>query len=319
MKPALIIGVTGQDGTLLATLLKTRGIDYAGVSSKGIVDPDGRIIQSGKLTDPEFVREVVESSPPSRVFYLAAHHHSSQDADLSKDAGLWKSSLEVQVFGLVNVLDALRLHSPEARLFYAASSHVFGSSAESPQNENTPMIPNNVYGVTKLMGIEACRYYTRQHGLFASVGILYNHESVHRKEKFLSQKIIRGALDIKNGRSKRLVLGDLSAEVDWGYAPDYVDAIARILDLAEPGQYVIATGESHTVREFVSVAFENLDLDYKDWVVEDPSIIQKSKSRLIGDSSKLRRETGWAPSLSFPEMVRLLTLQTQQRPPCVNE
>lgn len=253
-------------------------------------------------------------SPPSHVFYLAAHHHSSQDADLAKEAALWKRSVDVQVLGLVNTLEALRLHAPDARLFYAASSHIFGAPADSPQNENTPLIPNNVYGVTKIMGIETCLYYRRQHGLFASVGILYNHESVYRKEKFLSQKIIRGALEIKCGRATQLVLGDLSARVDWGYAPDYIDAMVRILQLPEPGEYVIATGEAHTVQEFVSVVFEHLDLDYKDWVVVDPSIIRKSNTLLIGDAGKLRRETGWTPSLSFPDMVRLLTVQTQQLP-----
>ena len=314
MNRALIIGVTGQDGTLLAGQLETEGIDFVGLSSEGVVGADGQVAQAGKLTDADFIRQVVQASPPSHVFYLAAHHHSSQDADLSKDAQLWKQSVDVQVLGLVNVMEALRLHAPGARLFYAASSHVFGAPVDSPQNENTPMIPNNVYGVTKIMGIEVCRYYRRQHGLFASIGILYNHESIYRKAKFLSQKIIRGALEIKCGRATQLVLGDLSAQVDWGYAPDYVDAMVRILKLPESGRYVIATGEAHTVREFVSVVFEHLGLDYKEWVAEDPSIIRKSNTVLIGDSSKLRRETGWAPSLSFPDMVRLLTLQTQQRP-----
>jgi len=314
MNRALIIGVTGQDGTLLAGQLETEGIDFYGVGSEGVVGFDGQVLQAGKVTDAEFVRQVVEASPPSHVFYLAAHHHSAQDAGLAKDTDLWKLSMDVQVLGLANTLEALRAHAPGARLFYAASSHIFGAPVDSPQNENTPMVPNNVYGVTKLMGNEVCKFYRRQHGIFASVGILYNHESAYRKEKFLSQKIIRGALGIKSGRATQLVLGDLSARVDWGYAPDYVDAMVRMLRLPEPGKYVIATGEAHTVREFVSVAFENLGLDYKEWVVEDPSIIRKNSTVLIGDSSKLRRETGWAPSLSFPDMVRLLTQQTQQRP-----
>jgi GDPmannose 4,6-dehydratase len=314
MNRALIIGVTGQDGTLLASQFQKEGIDFVGLSSEGVVGGDGRVGLAGRVTDAEFVRHVVQAAPPSHVYYLAAHHHSSQDADLSKDAELWKRSVDVQFLGLVNVMEALRAHAPGARLFYAASSHIFGAPVDSPQNEATPLIPNNVYGVTKVMGIEVCDYYRRQYGIFASVGVLYNHESVYRKEKFLSQKIIRGALGIKCGRAKQLVLGDLSARVDWGYAPDYVDAMVRILKLPESGRYVIATGEAHTVQEFVSVVFEHLGLDYKEWVVEDPSIIRKSTTVLIGDSGRLRRETGWAPSLSFPDMVRLLTTQTQQRP-----
>lgn len=312
MKRVLLIGSNGQDGTLLAARLKAEGIDYLGVNREGVIDSEGKRLKPGKLTDAGFVRELVRSFPPSHVYYLAAHHHSSQDAELSQDSQIWRLSLDVQVLGLVHVLDALRFESTGTRILYAASSHIFGSPAESPQNENTPRVPENVYGVTKLAGIEACRYYQRQHGLFASVGILYNHESVHRKEKFLSQKIIRGAIAIKEGRSKQLVLGDLSAEVDWGYASDYVDAMMRILNLPEPGEYVIATGENHSVQEFAELAFQHLDLNYKDWVVEDASIIRKQKNHLVGDPAKLRAATGWRPSLTFPEMVRQLTDETRQ-------
>jgi GDPmannose 4,6-dehydratase len=270
------------------------------------------VLRPGKLTDAVFIQDLVRSYSPTHVYYLAAHHHSAQDTDLSQDSRLWQSSVDVQVLGLVQMLEALRLHAAGARLFYAASSHIFGSPVESPQNEQTPRLPDNIYGVTKVAGIEACRYYQRRYGQFAMVGILYNHESVHRKEKFLSQKIIRGAIEIKNGQSRRLVLGDLSAGVDWGYAPDYVDAMMRLLDLPHPGEYVVATGECHTVREFVRLAFQRLDLDDEAWVVEDPAIIRKQGNRLMGDSRKLRLATGWSPSVSFQEMVGLLTDQTQQ-------
>lgn len=319
MKQALIIGVTGQDGTLLAEQLQAEGIGFTGLSSAGVVGADGRVTQAGTLSDAEFVRSVVKATAPDLVYYLAAHHHSSQDADLANEAELWKRSLDVQVHGLGNVLEALRAHAPDARLFYAASSHVFGAPSTSPQNETTPLAPNNVYGVTKVMGMELCRYYRRVHGFFASVGILYNHESAYRKAKFLSQKIICGALEIKAGRTKQLVLGDLSARVDWGYAADYVDAMTRILKLAEPSEFVVATGEAHSVRDFASSAFECVGLDHRDFVKEDPSIIRKSNTVLIGDAGKLRRETGWAPSLPFADMVRLLTQQTQQRTAHANE
>ena len=311
MKPTLIVGNNGQDGTLLSRLLQERGVNFMGLGRDGLVDANGRLLQPGKLTDPAFIGDLIRSIQPSRVYYLAAHHHSSQDAALSKNTDLWSPSFHVQVLGLVHLLDALRLHSSDVRLLYAASSHIFGAPEEEPQTELTPFHPVNIYGVTKVMGIEACRYHQRQYGLFASVGILYNHESVLRPENFLSQKIIRGALAIKAKCSTLLVLGDLSSEVDWGYAPDYVEAMVRILDLEQPGDYVIATGKRHTVREFVQLVFAQLDLDYREWVGEDPSIIRKSKNRLVGDSSKLRRETGWSPSVSFPEMVRLLVAQTQ--------
>jgi len=313
MKRALIVGVTGQDGTLLANLLGAKGIDYVGLNREGVVDSQGLCHRPGQLTDPEFIRSLVDSQPPSHVYYLAAHHHSSQDVNISQDINLWKLSLEVQVLGLVNVLESLRLYSKAARLFYAASSHVFGSPQQTPQDESIPMLPDGVYGSTKLMGIEACSYYRRHYGMFASVGILYNHESEYRKAKFLSQKIIQGAIKIKKGQATRLVLGDLSAELDWGYAPDYVEAMVRILALENPDQYIIATGQPHSVREFVGLVFQQLNLDYKDWVEEDSSIIRKSKCRLIGNPGKLHRDTGWSPSVSFPEMVRLLTEQTQLR------
>ncbi len=306
MNRILIAGVAGQDGTLLAESLARRGIEHAGLTREGFVGKDGALIRPGSLDDPRFIEETVTTYSPTHIYYLAAHHHSSQDLGPLKDSDLWRESLRVQIMGLVNFLEAIHRHRSEARLFYASSAHIFGQAAPAPQSETTPRMPDNVYGITKLAGMEACRLYREQHGVFASVGILYNHESAYRKGNFLSKKIIRGAMAIKSGEAAELVLGDLSSKADWGYAPDYVDAMARILDLPHPGEYVVATGEAHSVRDFVRLAFEAEGLDYKDWVRENPSIIRSSQRRLVGDSGKLRRETGWRPSLSFPEMVSQL-------------
>jgi len=319
MKRVFIVGVSGQDGTLLANLLKARGIEYLGLNRQGLLSSDGSSNSPGKLTDGEFISDVVRSFLPTHVYYLAAHHHSSEETGLSRETNLWKTSLETQVLGLTNVLEALRLHAGDARLFYAASSHIFGSPKESPQNEETFLAPESVYGVTKVMGMQTCEYHHRKHQLFASTGILYNHESTYRHKKFLSQKIIQTALAIKAGRAEKLFLGSLSSRVDWGYAPDYVEAMIRILEMPEAGRYVIATGESHTVQEFVQVVFEQLGLDYREWVKEDPSIIRPQQSWFVGDSGKLRRKTGWAPSLSFAEMVRRLVIETRQHHPELNE
>jgi GDPmannose 4,6-dehydratase len=307
MKRVLVIGAAGQDGTLLTHLLRARGEVHLGLLRPGTEGPQIRV---GDTSDLRFVSDLIRTFLPTQVYYLAAHHHSSQDVDFNKESNLWKDSLDAQVVGLVNVLESIRLHCRDAKLFYASSSHIFGSTNDFPQTELSPRAPDNIYGITKVTGMEACRYYRQEHGLFTSCGILYNHESVYRKEIFLSQKIIRGALAIKTGRSTQLVLGDLSSRVDWGHAADYVEAMIRILDLENPDDYIIATGELHTVREFVETVFGRLGLDYTQWVKENPSIVRPRKGCLVGDAGKLRRATGWAPAQSFPAMVSRLTEET---------
>jgi GDPmannose 4,6-dehydratase len=312
MKLALIVGSAGQDGTLLAQLLAQRSIPHVGVQRNGVREPSGGMLDPIDLDDAKAVEKLISAYRPSHVFYLAAHHHSSQDALEAGLADLWKSSLQVQVLGLVYFLEALRLQAPEARLFYAASSHVFGSPSEFPQTEQTRLAPDNIYGITKVAGMHACRHYREQYGQFASVGILYNHESLYRQEKFLSQKIIQAALAIRKGRQETLVLGDLTAEADWGYAPDYVEAMVRILDLSEGGDYIVATGQMHTVRQFVEIVFDQVGLDVSKHVVENRSLIRQRKVRLAGAARALKNATGWKPTLSFEEMVRTLTLQAEK-------
>jgi GDPmannose 4,6-dehydratase len=309
MKRALVVGATGQDGTLLSRLLRERGVPWSGINTRGIVEAEGRQLGPLELTDARAVSAFVEKERPSHVFYLAAHHHSSQDKLDSGQDLLWRQSLDVQVLGLVHFLGALHLHAPLARLFYASSSHIFGSPTEFPQRESTPFAPGNVYAITKIAGMNACRYHRERFGQFASVGILYNHESILRPAKFLTRKIVDGAVAIKRGVARKLVLGDLSAEVDWGYAPDYVEAMVRILEAGRPDDFVIATGQLHTVRDFVEIAFNELDLDWAKHVEEDFTLIRPQKSRLVGDSTHLRTVTGWKPTVSFEEMVRLITRQ----------
>ena len=311
MKLAFIVGASGQDGTLLSELLTQRGVPHLDLSRQGIRDPSGKMLAPVHLMNFGDIAKLVKTYEPSHVFYLAAHHHSSQDAFEGGQAELWSASFDVQVMGLVHFLEALRLHAPTARLFYASSSHVFGSAAPVPQTEETPLAPENVYAIAKVAGMQACRHYRAGSGPFASVGILYNHESILRQEKFLSKKIILGALAIREGRQQQLVLGDLAAEADWGYAPDYVDAMVRILELPQPGDFIIATGQLHTVREFVDIVFDELGLEAAKYVVEDPTLVRRRSGRLVGDSRRLRMATGWKPSLSFEEMARTLTRQLQ--------
>jgi GDPmannose 4,6-dehydratase len=200
---------------------------------------------------------------------------------------------------------------PQTRLFYAASSHIFGTPESDRQNEETPLRPNSAYGISKAAGLQCCQLYRRQKGIFASTGILFNHESPLRKPSFLSQKIVHGALRAERDPAYKLVLGDLEARVDWGYAPDYVDAMYRILQLPEASDFVVASGELHTVREFAQAAFGAVGLDWRRHVETDARLLNKISHPLRGDSGKLRSATGWTPTVSFVELVTGLVQEAQ--------
>jgi GDPmannose 4,6-dehydratase len=251
----------------------------------------------------EAVSKLVSELRPDEIYYLAAVHHAAQDRGSDGGRDLYVESHRVHVEGLLNVLEAVRVRHPGGRLFYAASCLVFGEPATNPQNESTPFAPVGVYGITKTTGIHCCRLYRNAAGVHASAGILYNHESPLRRPEFVSQKIVRGALDIRKGRASTLVLGDLSAVNDWGWAEDTVDAMIRIVRSDEPGDFVVATGEAHTVADFVRAVFERAGLDWTRHVEEDRSMIARKRPALIGDSSRLRARTGWRPTVSFEQMA----------------
>jgi GDPmannose 4,6-dehydratase len=200
----------------------------------------------------------------------------------------------------------VRIGSPGSRLFFAASSHVFGTPDSDVQDEETPLRPESIYAMTKADGLLACRLYRERHGLFASTGILYTHESGLRNEKFLSMKIVRAALRIKSGEQRELILGRLDARVDWGFAGDSVDAMQRILAAPQGGEFIVATGASHTVGEFARVAFETLGLDWRRHVSEDPALLTRATPVRIGDPRRLRDATGWSPATPFEELIRTL-------------
>jgi GDPmannose 4,6-dehydratase len=297
MKRALIIGSEGQDGRILLDRLSRDGIEV-----RGIGRPKTR--ESVDIRNATAVLEVVNDFQPDEVYHLAAVHQSSQEQEKNEVESLQKS-FDVHVKGLRNVLDAMVEHAKSSRLFYAASSYIFGNPPTDVQDESTPLKPTSIYGITKAAGVEVCRLY-RSQGVFASVGILYNHESGQRPETFVAQKIMSTVRRISEGSEEKLEIGSLSATVDWGYAPDYADAMIRILALDQPDDFIVATGESHTVREFVELAFRSLGLDWKSHVVENPSLIGSPKPTLVGNPNKLKQMTGWCPSVSFEEMVELL-------------
>jgi GDPmannose 4,6-dehydratase len=204
------------------------------------------------------------------------------------------------------MLEAVRQHRQTARVFYASSSRVFGEAVTSPQDETTPQRPTCVYGATKAIGMTVAEFYRRNHGIFVSCGILFNHESPLRGAEFVSQRIARGLTRIKCGRAATLQIGNLGARVDWGYAPDYTQAMQLILEAGSADDFVIASGESHTVREMIEVAAEFLDLRWEDKVAENSGILQRPSQDLRGNPGRLRQVTGWEPRTSFDNMVRIM-------------
>lgn len=308
MGTALIIGAAGQDGRLLAKLLRKRAYEVRGWTrtepSEGLYCECSHV----DLQDAAAVAEEMAKYQPNEIYYLAAFHHATEDPVELDPEELMRRSREIHLLGLHNVLEAMKTQCLTSRLFYAASAHVFGEPGGKTQNEETPFLPTSAYGITKAAGIECCRFY-REQGIYAATGILFNHESHLRKPTFVSKKIVTGALQAARDPKHRLVLGDLEARVDWGYAPDYVEAMHRILQLAQADDFVIASGETHPVREFAEIAFRALGLDWRKHVEVDAELLQRKASGLCGDATKLRNATGWAPTMPFEKMVKKLIEQ----------
>ena len=300
MKRALVVGAAGQDGRILTEQLLARGVEVVGID-RGVGEID--------LLDRRVVDAFIARTRADAIFYLAALHHSSEDAHETDLADLLRQSTAVHVDAWVNVLEAARRHTPAARLFYAASSHVFGAPARAVQDEATPFAPDSAYGITKAAGVHIARFF-RARGLYVSSGILYNHESPLRPARFVSQRIAQGAVlaaaAIEHGRAYTLELGSLSAVVDWGWAADTTDAMQRMLTGENANDYVVATGVPHTVADFCAAAFGAVGLDYRSYVTERPGRVTKQLAGLVGDSTRLREATGWAPTISFEDMVKRL-------------
>jgi GDPmannose 4,6-dehydratase len=314
VRSALIIGAGGQDGRLLARFLQARGYAVRGWIRSQPAASTPCECAFVDILQPALVEAELRKSPPDEIYYLAAFHHATEDVIVLSAAELLRRSFDVHVIGLLNVLQGMEECCPRTRLFYAASSHVFGMPESEWQNEETPLIPNSAYGISKAAGLQCCQLYCRERRVFAATGILFNHESSLRKPSFLSQKIVRGVWRAQRDPAYRLMLGDLEARVDWGYAPDYVDAMFRILHLPEASDFVVASGELHTVREFAQAAFAVLGLDWRRHVETDTRLLNKVSHPLRGDSTKLRDATGWSPSVSFAEMVEHLVYEAEATP-----
>lgn len=308
MPKALVIGSNGQDGSLLSGLLQKKGYQVFGIDRAVSERPQDFVRFSAlDVCDLPRMDKLLGEIKPDEIYYLAAYHHSAEQRKPPQE--VVALSFQVNTQGLNNVLAAVaESPEPRARVFYAASSRVFGEPAADMQDENTPMAPLCAYGISKTAGIHLCRHYRREHGVYASVGILYNHESPLRPEYFVTRKITRAAVRIRAGLERELVLGNLDARVDWGWAPDYVEGIHAILAAGRPDDFVLATGVLHSVREFLELAFSAVGVDWREHVVVRKDVLEgwSAAKPLCGRAEKLQAATGWRPRVSFEEMVRIM-------------
>jgi len=316
MPKALITGVTGQDGSYLAEFLLAKGYEVAGMvrrtshhSYERIDHLLGRIrIVAADLLDQHSLTQVVQEVRPDEVYNLAAQSYVPTSFTQPVLTG------EFTALGVTRILEAVRLACPSARFYQASSSEMFGKVAETPQHEGTAFHPRSPYGVAKVYGHWITVNYRESYGLYAVSGILFNHESPRRGIEFVTRKVSDAVARIKLGLATELRLGNLDARRDWGYAGDYVDAMWRMLQQDEPRDYVIGTGETHSVGELVEVAFAHAGLDWRKHVVQDPAFMRPAEVDLLqADPRRASEELGWTPTVTFDELVRMMVDADLQR------
>ena len=306
---ALITGITGQDGSYLAELLLAKGYEVYGLVRRSSTANFERIahlrdqleLLYGDVTDYHSLVTAVKQASPAELYNLAAQsfvHTSWTQPELTG---------QVTGLGVVRVLEAIRLVDPKIRFYQASSSEMFGMVREVPQKETTPFYPRSPYGFAKVYGHWATVNYRESYGIFGVSGILFNHESPRRGLEFVTRKITDAVARIKLGQLSELRLGNLDARRDWGFAGDYVDAMWRMLQEDEPSDYVIGTGEAHSVRDFLEAAFGCVDLDWRDYVVQDPALLRPAEvEHLVADPTRARQRLGWEPQVDFRGLVRMM-------------
>jgi GDPmannose 4,6-dehydratase len=313
---ALVTGITGQDGSYLAEQLIEKGYEVHGLIRRASTFTTERIdhlyldshleaarlfLHYGDLADGTGLSRLIKEVDPHEVYNLGAQSHVA----VSFQNPLYTA--DIVALGTLRMLEAIRMTNPEIRFYQASSSEMYGKVAETPQSESTPFHPRSPYAVGKVYSFWQAVNYREAYGMYATNGILFNHESPRRGETFVTRKITRAATRIKLGLQKKLYLGNLDAERDWGFAGDYTEAMWRILQQDEPDDYVIATGERHSVREFAEKTFHLLDLDWEEYVAVDVRYMRPAEVDLLqGDSSKARRELGWKPQVGFDRLVEMM-------------
>lgn len=308
---ALITGITGQDGSYLADFLLSKGYEVHGVIRRvALEDPEHRlyrikhilndiIIHSASMESYASIFNVIQKVKPDECYHLAAQSFVSYSFEDEF------STINTNINGTHFVLSATRNCVPDCRFYFAASSEMFGNAEKSPQNEKTSFMPRSPYGISKLAGYHLGKNYREAYGLFVCNGILFNHESPRRGFEFVTRKITSHVAKIKLGIANKLILGNLAARRDWGHAKKYVEAMWVMLQQNRPDDYVIATGETHSVEEFAKVAFEHVDLDYKEYVESDERYFRPSElNQLLGDSEKAREKLGWEYNCKFEDLVK---------------
>lgn len=307
MKKALITGITGQDGSYLAEFLLSKGYQVYGLKRRTSTPNYENITHllnkihliSGDLLDLSSLIEAIRESDPDEVYNLAAQ---------SFVADSWPQAIytgQATGIGVTNILEAIRLTKPNIRFYQASSSEMFGKVLEIPQKETTPFYPRSPYAVSKVCGHWITVNYRESYGMFTCSGILFNHESPRRGLEFVTRKVTDGVAKIKLGLQKELRLGNLDAKRDWGFAGDYVKAMWLMLQQESPDDYVIATGETHSVRELVEVAFDYVELDWKKYVVQDPKLMRPAEvDLLLGDPQKAKDKLGWKPEITFENLIK---------------
>jgi GDPmannose 4,6-dehydratase len=306
---ALITGITGQDGSYLAEFLLEKGYEVHGMVRRSSDEKFERVapirekitLHQGDLLDQYSISSLLAKIEPHEVYNLAAQSFVPTSWNQPVLTG------EFTALGVTKVLEAIRHTAPKTRFYQASSSEMFGRVRETPQNEDTPFYPRSPYGVAKAYGHFITVNYRESFGLFAVSGILFNHESPRRGLEFVTRKVSDGVARIRLGLSTSLRLGNLEAQRDWGFAGDYVEAMWRMLQVDEPRDYVVASGETHTIRELCEIAFARADLDWKKFVVIDPEFIRPAEvDLLIGDPSKAKSELGWEPRVGFKQLVEMM-------------
>jgi len=319
-KKALITGITGQDGSYLADFLLSKGYEVHGIVRRvALEDPGHRlwrikhicdrlILHAGSLESYASIFNAVNRIRPDECYHLAAQSFVSYSFEDES------STMNTNINGTHYVLSAIKEAAPECRFYFAASSEMFGLVEESPQNEKTPFHPRSPYGISKVAGFYLAQNYREAYKLFTSSGILFNHESPRRGFEFVTRKITNTAARISMGLEKELRLGNLDAKRDWGYAEDYVRAMWLMLQQDTPDDYVISTGQSHSVREFAELAFKCVNLNWEDHVVVDKNFYRPAEVHtLTGDWSKAKRRFNWKPSVDFKELVRIMVASDVER------
>ncbi len=311
MPRALITGITGQDGSYLAEFLLAKGYEVHGLTRTDSAVRTDRIqhlltnprlvLHFGDLSDSLRLFRIINEVQPHEIYNLAAQSHVGVSFNAPDQTA------NVTGMGTLRMLEAIAQSGCKPRFYQASSSEMFGKVVETPQSERTPFYPRSPYGVAKVFSHWMTVNYRESHGLHASSGILFNHESPRRGETFVTRKITRAVARIKAGMQHELALGNLDARRDWGFASEYVEAMWLMLQQDRPDDYVIATGETHTVREFVATAFDHVGLDWREFVVLDPKFLRPAEvDLLVGDASKARRVLGWEPQTRFADLVRLM-------------